>query len=93
MAKKKFASPFVFTVQPTVSPVEDPVIGNGSAHGYVDDEGASQAWPMPYGLWLDEVGTDVDGSGGIPDWNDYYQWFVNNGLNTDLMEPAENPNP
>jgi hypothetical protein len=89
MAKKKFASPFVFTVQP----VDDPVIGNASAHGYVDDEGASQAWPMPYGLWLDEVGTDVDGSGGIPDWNDYKAWFVNNGLNTDLMEPAENPNP
>lgn len=90
MAKKKFVSPFVlFTL-----PVDDgPVIGNASAHGYADDEGASQAWPMPYGLWLDEIGTDVDGSGGIPDWNDYKAWFVNNGFNLGLMEPAENPDP
>jgi len=90
MTKKKFVSPFVLF---TLTPEDGPVIGNGSAHGYVDDENASQAWPMPYGLWLDDVGTDVDGSGGIPDWNDYKAWFVDNGFDLGLMEPAENPDP
>ena len=86
MAKKKFASPFVLF---TLTPEDGPVIGNGSAHGYVDDENASQAWPMPYGLWLDEVGSDENGDKAI-NWNDYSDWMEAHGFK-DFKEPATNP--
>ena len=86
MAKKIFASPFVLFTQDVT---EDPVWGNASAHGHLDDDDTGVS-PMNYDAWLNNVGVEIDGQEGI-DWGDYKQWFVNNNLDTNQMDPLINP--
>jgi len=90
MAKKKFASPFVlYTVTPQPT---DPVPGAASAHGGLGDGGDnSTVGPMSYDAWLDSVGVELDGNRDAIDWGDYRQWFVNNHLDTNQMDPTINP--
>ncbi len=92
MAKKKFTSPFVlFSV--TVSPEpSDPIPGLASAHGHLGD-GAdnSTVGPMNYDAWLNTASAELDGNKEAIDWGDYRQWFVNNNLDTNQMDPLVNP--
>ncbi len=90
MAKKKYASPFVlFTLD--VEPEDPPVPGLASAHGSLGDDDAKSVGPMNYDAWLNNVGTELDGNQEKIDWGDYKQWFVNNKLDTNLMDPLSNP--
>jgi len=88
MAKKKFASPFVLFTLPTNPPDID---ANASAHGFLGDDDAATISPMNYGAWLDNVGAELDGNPEAVNWGDYKQWFVNNQLDTNLMDPLTNP--
>lgn len=77
MAKKGFTAPMI-TLPAMGGGGGGQIVGPGSGQGTLD--------PCTWGDWymMDE-GRDFDNN-GIPDeWNDYVQWWKNNGWSEDMF--------